>query len=101
MWKRTESRGVGAAILEWLVSGAGSGWAEGLSCTHMKLEGCSSSFAGTVRFPEEKELETHPVVSRGAVVEVLVMFATTLSFKLLLDYFAGAPVETLRLCLCC
>lgn len=31
----------------------------------MKLEGCSSSFgtrAGTVRLPEQKELETHPVV---------------------------------------
>lgn len=94
-----ESRGVGAAILEWLVvSGTGSGWAEGLSCTRMNLEGCSSSFA--VRFPEEKELETHPVVSRGAAVEVLVMFATTFSFKPVLDSAAGAPVEALRLCLC-
>lgn len=70
------------------------GWR--LCCSQMKLEGFSSSFgtsAGTVVLPEEKELETHPLVPllfqsscHGSSGDVC-----NLSFKLLLDSAAGAP----------
>lgn len=68
------------------------GWAGGLSCTQMKLEGCSSS-AGTnfLRKRSWKHVQLFLCFSRGAVGEVVVMFAASLSSKLLLDSAAGAP----------